>query len=359
MTSRQGTGTAPPFDVVIPNLNRRFSGITSTLSAVVPLQAREFTLVSAGTPFTEAIPHLGIRQLPRKLRDNRQRTVIFHARRNNEMLLGLFLRKLEGPNLHLIFTSTAQRAHSRWTRSLYRRMDTLLSTSPRAASFLHRAPDQIIPHGIDVNTYHPSPDREREWAESGLPGRYGIGIFGRIRPQKGLGEFVRALCATLPKHPDFTAVIIGETTPRFEAFEKELKALIGQHGLSDRFVWLGKRPFGEIPGWFRRMSLVACVSRHEGFGLTCLEAMASGAAVVATQPGAFDMLVHEGEHGTIIPCNDSDSLAGAFDELLQNPDHLKALGLRARKHVEANFRIQDEANALNDLYRTILGTSDY
>lgn len=347
-------------EVILPNLNARFSGVTAATVAVVPHQQSGVRLAQVGHPLPLDIPRLTWRQLfrltGRPLPNGRPR--IFHARRNIEMCAGLLLKHVFRRHLHLIFTSVAQRHHTRFTRFLYHRMDTVLSPSPRSASFLRRPVQAVIPHGVDTAVYHPAPDRARAWAEGGLSGKYGIGIFGRVRPQKGLQEFVDALCEVLPRHPDFTAVITGETTPKFAAFENRLKQKIRERGLENRFHWLGKLPFAEIPGWFQRVSLVAAISHNEGFGLTCLEAMASGAPVIGTQTGAFDLVIRDGVDGLVIPCRDTGALITAFDKLLGDSARLAEMGRAARQRVCDTFQIQQEAAGLNRLYAQILGKTD-
>ncbi len=344
--------------VILPNLNRRFSGITATVAAVAPLQARTLGIAAVGYPLPVALPRLGWRELLRltahPLPNGQPR--IFHARRNIEMLAGLVLKRLFRCRLQLLFTSTAQRHHSRWTRYLCRQMDFLLSTSPRAASYLERPPAVIIPHGVNLEIYHPAPDRGEAWQGSGLPGTFGIGILGRIRPQKGIREFVEALCELLPELPEATVVIIGETTPPFALFERKLKRYIRDRGLEERFHWLGKLPFAELPGWFRRLSLVAAVPHNEGFGLTCLEAMASGTAVVATRTGAFELLLRDGVDGRLVPCADTGALTAALRGVLADRAGLEAMGQSARSRVEAEFSIQREAAAINEFYCSLLGS---
>ncbi len=350
----EGTGD---IQVILPNLNRRFSGITATVAAVAPLQGRTLGIATVGYPLPVNLTRLGWRELFRltahPLPNGEPR--IFHARRNMEMLAGLVLKRLLRRRLRLLFTSTAQRHHSRWTRYLYRRMDFLLSTSPRAASYLERPPAVIIPHGVNLEIYRPETDRAAAWQSSGLPGTFGIGILGRVRPQKGLREFVEALCEILPEAPEATAVIIGETTAPFAPFEKKLKRYIRDRGLEGRFCWLGKLPFTELPGWFRRLSLVAAVPHNEGFGLTCLEAMASGAAVVATRTGAFELLLRDGIDGRLVPCGDTGALTTALAELLADRQCLDKMGKAARARAEAHFSIKGEAEALNAFYRSLLG----
>jgi mannosyltransferase len=350
-------------EVIIPNLNPRFSGITSTAAQVVRRQhgQGEHGIVTVGHPLPACgAPHTGwgalIRRCRKPLPGGRPR--VFHARRNIEMLAGLALKHLLRLRLHLVFTSTAQRRHTWWTRFLYRKMDTLLSTSPKAASFLVREPDAIIPHGIDTALYRPSPDRRREWRDGGLSGERAIGIFGRVRPQKGLLEFTGAMCRVLPDHPDCVAVVVGRVTPKFRPFVQELKARIREAGLEDRFHWLGEVPFDEIPAWFRRMSLVVCASHNEGYGLTCLEAMASGVPVVATRAGAWELIIREGVDGMLAPVRDTAAMAAALRQLLGQPGRLEEMGQSARQRVAADFTIEGEAAALTRVYRAILGPAD-
>lgn len=342
--------------VLLPNLKRRFSGITATLAAVAPIQARTLGLATFGAPVPAPLRRIGGRALfaltARPLPGGQPR--IFHARRNIEMLAGVVLRDLLGRRLRLLFTSTAQRHHTRWTRALLARMDAVLSTSPAAASYLERPPAAIVPHGVDLGIYRPEPDRETAWKSTGLPGTFGVGILGRVRPQKGLREFVVALCDVLPEVSGATAVIIGETTPRYAPFETELRRYVRSRGLGERFRWMGKLPFGELPGWFRRLSLVAAVPHNEGFGLTCLEAMASGTAVVATRTGAFELLLRDGVEGRLVPCADARALAAAFRELLADRGRLEEMGRQARARAEAEFSIEREARALNAFYASLL-----
>ena len=345
-------------EVIIPNLNKRFSGITSTVAAVVPRQAKTVRMAAVGYPLPCPIPHLGWGRLIRLCRHPLpgRKPRVFHARRNNEMVLGLLLKWVCRCRLHLVFTSTAQRRHSRFTRFLYNQMDSLLSTSPKAASFLLRKPDAIIPHGVDPETWVPAASRAAAWREGGLPGRRGIGIFGRVRPQKGIREFVEALCEVLPEHPDCTAVIVGQVTPKFGPFVNEMKALVRARGLEERFCWMGPLPFAEIPVWFRRMSLVVCASHREGFGLTCLEAMASGVPVVATRAGAWEMIIREGRDGYLVPPADPAALAGALRKALADPGDLEAMGAAARERAREHFSIDAEAASLNRHYKKMINS---
>ena len=82
----------------------------------------------------------------------------------------------------------------------------------------------VILHGVDTERYRPPTDRAAAFAASGLPGKYAIGCFGRVRHQKGTDVFVDAMCRLLPRYPDFSAVIIGAVTVDQKPFEQALRA---------------------------------------------------------------------------------------------------------------------------------------
>ena len=182
-------------------------------------------------------------------------------------------------------------------------------------------------------------------------GKYGIGIFGRVRPQKGTGEFVGALCSVLPAFPRWGAAIVGETTPEFRGFRDELQARTRRAGLGDRVNFVGKvENFREIPSWYRAMTLVVIPPWVEGFGLTALEAMASGCAVIASRTGAFPEIIEHDVSGWLVPCRDEEALRDRLEEVLRDPDRLVETGRRARQRVERYFAIETEAAKLAAVY---------
>src|SRR4029453_14690728 len=100
-------------------------------------------------------------------------------------------------------------------------MDAVIATSALSASFLKRDAT-VVMHGVDTDAYAPPANRAAAFAQSGLPGRYAIGCFGRVRAQKGTDVFVAAMCRLLPRYPDFTAVIVGPAVPEQQGFAKGL-----------------------------------------------------------------------------------------------------------------------------------------
>lgn len=337
--------------VIAPSLGKRFSGINASMLAVLPEQAKLIPIAATGFHVRGRIPRISFRQFLRHCWRDQWR--IWHARRNIDMLVGLILRHVFRFKLILLFTSAAQRRHSWITRFYYHHTDGLIATSSAAASFLDR-PAVVVCHGVDTEQFCPPKDRSTAWAERKLAGRFGIGVFGRVRPRKGTEEFVDAMIRVLPKRPDWTAVIIGQTTKEFLPFKRRLSSKIDAAGLGSRVHFTGflKDP-NEIPRWYRALSVVVCPSRVEGFGLPCLEAMASGCTVVATRTGAWPEVISEGRDGYLVPCQDMDALADAIAKVTEDQRRVHEMGKLAREKITSQYRIQDEAEGIQAVYKRL------
>src|SRR3979411_2932310 len=205
--------------LIVPNLHRRYSGVTATNRMVAPKLAKAFRAAWLGPDAPDGIARMRPADLVKLWR--RRNALIWHARRNNEMIVGVLLRSLGWP-LKLVFTSAAQRHHTWVTRWLIMRMDAIIATNEISASFLKRAAT-VIPHGVDTDRYVPPADRAAAFAEAGLPGRYAIGCFGRVPARKGSAVFVDAMCRLLPRYPDFSAVLVGAVTTEQTVFANDLR----------------------------------------------------------------------------------------------------------------------------------------
>lgn len=352
MAKRDQTNAVDPaaLEVIAPNFKRRLSGVTSTIVQLIPRQRADGLGIAVTGPGLPAhLPRLRGRDFWRLWRRPRNRPFrIWHARRNTEMIGGIVLRDLLRMPMKLVFTSAAQRHHKPFTRRLIRRMDAVIATSGRSGSYL-QVPHRVIRHGVDTQRFCPLPSET--WTESGLPGTYGIGCFGRIRHQKGTDLFVDAMIALLPDHPEWTAVISGRTTAEHQDFLAGLKSRIEAAGLSERIVFVGEVP--DILPWYRRVSLYVAPSRNEGFGLTPLEAMACGKPVVASDAGAYAELIERGATGDVVPAGDENALTKAIRPYLDDTALVEEHGRNAVAHVQENFELAGEAEAIRAVYEEL------
>ncbi len=343
-------------ELILGNSNPRFSGVTSTMLQNLEFQQRVMSVRVLGKHHLPdkslAISFWQLAKLARNPRlDGRYR--IFHARRNDEMLQALVLRWLFRAKFKIVFTSTAQRHHSRYTRWLLSKMDAVISTCGAAASYLESAPDKIIAHGIRQDTFHPIADKRQILSDLGLRGTTAIGIFGRVRKQKGVHVFVDACLNVFPDFPDAVAVIGGAINNSNEALVAELKEKIQAAGLQDRIRFLGEQPFDMVPRLFGAMDVVAALSQNEGFGLTVLEAMATGAAVIASEAGAWPEIITQGETGFVVPVNNVEVVAERIRWLLANPDMRRTMAEKGRDLVLQKYTVEREARELCDFFKTL------
>ena len=342
-------------ELIIGNSNKKFSGVTSTMLQVLPHQREQMELAVLGEHhLPDGVSNLGFLETARLTKQSldSDRVCIFHARRNDEMIQALILKKLLGAKIKIAFTSTAQRHHSRFTKYLIRQMDGIITTSEYAGAYLDKPADVTIPHGIDHHTYTPAEDKTEAWSTLGLPGKFGIGIFGRVRQQKGLDLLVDAAIPLFKENPDPTIVVVGETTPKHKSFLDAQVRKMQDAGLGDRIVVLGKQPFSEIPKLFRAMSIVAALSRNEGYGLTAPEAMSSGTAVLASEAGAWREVVRDGVDGVVVKCGDIEATRSGLTKLLAaTPEQRDAMGSSGQQRVLEHYTIEQEATALCDYFK--------
>jgi mannosyltransferase len=340
-------------EVIAPNLKHSLSGVTTTVIRLLPIQKKMIGIVATGPGLPEDLPHIRLLKVP--FLSNRT-TRVWHARRNTEMLMGLFLRTVLRRNLKLLFTSAAQRDHSGFTKWLISKMDALIATTPQAASFL-KHPSTVIMHGVNTELFHPADDKQALRQKLGLPDGVLIGCFGRVRPQKGVDLLVDAAIDVLPSFRDASIVFTGRATKEFEAFQQEQEQKLKDAGLADRVRFLGERPWEEIVETYRALDVFVAPARHEGFGLTPLEAMASGVPAIACHGvGAFSAQIEDGVTGRLVEKDNAPELAAALRQMLDDPAKLAAAGQAARAGVEQKFRIEGEAEAIVGVYRSLLGT---
>jgi mannosyltransferase len=340
----------PAPELVVTNFNRNFTGVSSTADAVTRHLLKRFRLVLCGHALPGLPPPIGrLKALGLSRRRPADRPfVIWHVRRNAEMVFGLLARDVLRLPVRLVFTSAAQRLHSALPRALIARMDAVVATTQAAADFVPGVVG-VVPHGVDTETFRPPDDREAAWASTGFPGKRGVVCIGRVRPEKGTDLFVDAMVAALPGLPDTTAVVFGAAKPADKAFQSELQARVASAGLSERILFAGEVPQDELRRMLPAFSLLVSVPRYEGYGMTVLEGMACGVPFVATDSGIFPAASKGGSCGEIVDMR-SDAVADAVADWMRDAPRLQAGALVARKAAVEDFSVRREADSLAEIY---------
>jgi mannosyltransferase len=328
--------------VIHPHFHRRATGVTRHVESVVPRLTRELETRTIGSNLSESVPRIHWGELLHRLR---REPVIWHAHRNNELLVGLLLRLL-GRNVRLVFTRHTSKSPSTYTRWLARSADALVALTSDVQEAM-ALPSTIVGHGIDLERFQPPPDREEAWHKLGQGGRYGIGVIGRIRKEKGQGDFIEAVRPLLSEHPEWKGVLVGLVK---RAQRQWVSSLL--EGLGDRLVLVGEQSV--IQPWYQGLSILVQPSYFEGYGLVHLEAMASGCCVVASHLKHVDAWIEHGRTGFFFEPGDVKGLRGVLDMLMRDPQRVRQVGQNAAEHARSRFGIEHEARALRELYLSLL-----
>lgn len=171
-----------------------------------------------------------------------------------------------------------------------------------------------------------------------------IGFIGRFQePRKGLMVLVDALPAIIKDVPDVRVVVAGPGD------SDEFLEDVPQH-LRSRFSFLGRITEEEKADFLHSIGVyVAPNTGGESFGIILAEALAAGAAVVASDIPAFQALLGDGKYGELFTSEDSASLAGSISTLLK--DRERRDQLKSDGKVYAQYFDWDEvATRIYDVY---------
>jgi mannosyltransferase len=322
--------------VVHPHFHRRRTGVTRHVETVVRAQAALCEAKAIGWGLEPGVPSLSWTELWTRFR---REPLIWHAHRNLELLLGLALRAL-GRKVRVVFTRHSASPPGHYTRWLARAADARVALTAEVADRL-ALPADIIGHGIELDRFAPPEDRAASWSALGLGGARGIAVIGRIRPQKGQGDFLRAVAPLLPQHSDWRAALVGEVKPADRAW-------LHSENASVRVPIIDERE--GVERWYRGLTILVQPSHSEGFSLVLLEALAAGCCVVAARLPHFPALIDDGRTGFLYPPGDVEALRKILASLMSNPQKADEIGRNAARSARERFGVRREAEALLRLY---------
>jgi len=166
---------------------------------------------------------------------------------------------------------------------------------------------------------------------------------GPLTPRKGLMYLVQAIPKIVRETPDVKFVFAGKG--EHESYLKNLSVKLGveKHVFFEGFV-----SESLLPQYYSAADIFAFPSLKEGYPLVCLEAMACGTPVVATQLKNISTLV--GDTGILVEQRNPDQLAKSIVQLLKEPTLRGRLGRRAEKRVEENFTWDKISRHLVEIY---------
>lgn len=211
---------------------------------------------------------------------------------------------------------------------------------------LFRADFQVVPNLVSDSAFSLAEDLN----EAANP----VVLFiGRLEWRKGPDLLARALPAVLERQPSVLFRFVGMDTatgPGSTSMRSHLNSLLPR-GTRSNVDFCGHLAPPQLEEALRRAAVCAFPSRYEGLPMVCLEAMAHGKAIVATDIPGFYELISDGETGMIVRREDPESLASALERLISD-DLLRArLGSAAREAARSHFRGTVVAKSMLRVYR--------
>jgi glycosyltransferase involved in cell wall biosynthesis len=203
----------------------------------------------------------------------------------------------------------------------------------------------LIPSGVDTGRFRPDGPAEPR------PQRPRILSVGRLVERKGFLDLIRAM----PMVPGAELVIVGGAAARTEPYAGELRALAERCRVADRITLAGAVPAERMPRWYRSADVVAATPWYEPFGLTPLEAMATGVPVVATAVGGLTDTVVDGVTGDLVAPRDPRALGSALRGLLGDEVRRTSYGAAALDRAVHSYSWRRVATQLAAMYAAVAG----
>ena len=185
--------------------------------------------------------------------------------------------------------------------------------------------------------------------------KWGIGddplliTVARLIPHKGQDVVIQSLAKLRVEFPNLRYAMVGEGVD-----EPRLKVLARELGVADRVIFAGAISDDELPEAYATSTIYAGPSRidneinAEGFGISFLEASASGLPVVAGDSGGVRSAVRDGETGVVLPPLDVEAWTSTLADLLRSESRRTSLGAAGRRAVEAFYNWERVARDTRD-----------
>ena len=209
---------------------------------------------------------------------------------------------------------------------------------------------ELIHNGVDIKRFNKQFSKEEVdqiKRSFGLGPEPVIGTIGRLSPVKGFGDLISAFGNTSFLREKANLVIVGNGPDKMRLVNFTDKLKVKK---SVRFIDSSL----DTPRLLSIMDVFVFPSIQEGLGLSLIEALASGRAVVATDVGGIRSLIRDNETGLLARKGDRNDLARAINRLLDDGALRKKLAQNGRELVRNEYTMEKMADKTGELYKFVI-----
>ena len=171
-----------------------------------------------------------------------------------------------------------------------------------------------------------------------------FGILARLEPYKGHMDIVDAAKILADEGRKFKILVAGNGT-----FEAEVKARVDELGLNEYVKFLGF--LTDVKGFLSVLDVQLNASYGtETSSLSILEGFSMGLTAVISDYGGNPWLVTDGDNGLMFPTRDSGKMAESMARVMDEPETLKKLSLRAKEVFHERFTGEIFAKNIETVY---------
>jgi glycosyltransferase involved in cell wall biosynthesis len=266
-----------------------------------------------------------------------------------------FVISLHGSDVFVARRNPIFKFAARWT---FKRAAGVTACSPelkQAAMSLDGPKNtMLLPWGADPQVFTPE-KRKRGDPDSAQP-QIIVAALGRFVYKKGFEYLLNAMPEVLQECPQ-VRLILGGDGSLMDMFQQRIAEL----GIREHVSLPGRVPWDEVPDFLAGADIFVLPSVRDedgnvdGLPTVVLEAMSSGAAVIASDIGGVSLVIDDRVNGLLVPPGDSAALRDAIIHLAKNLDQRLALAQSARNDIVERFNWDRIAMRISALLESAAG----
>jgi glycosyltransferase involved in cell wall biosynthesis len=171
----------------------------------------------------------------------------------------------------------------------------------------------------------------------------------RLALKNGLDDLVKSINHLVYKIGIKTKLIILGTGPD----EQKLKDLAKRDGVADNVIFMGYKPYNELPKYVELADIFIRPSLSEGFGNSFIEAMAVRTPIIGTEVGGIPDFLHDGQTGLFCKVRNHISIAEAVAKYVKNPELYKAIQGKGQEIVLEKYSWNKIAKDMDRVFKTM------